>query len=333
MASHVAEVHKIGMKYVIWYSVPFVGYYSEHYDHFKSMLLRKNDRLNTGVLDPRYKEVRDFLVNIYKTALVNWNLDGFKLDFIDTWRDDPENAPYSDGMDIPSLQNAVQLFMTTVMQELKAIKPDILLEFRQGYIGPHMRTFGNMFRVGDCPGDYTSNRVGVFDLRMLMGNSAVHSDMLMWHKDESAELDALQIISIMFGVMQYSARLDIQTPRVKKMSKFWLDFLASHKHVLLEGKLRSYDAHQLYTWAQATADNTCIAAVYAGDKCIQPEALDTVYIANGSTVNRVLAELEGRYQVTVLNCCGEETEQAVRDFHGINILNIPVGGMAILNRA
>lgn len=333
MASHVAEVHKIGMKYVIWYSVPFVGYYSEHYDHFKSMLLRKDDRLNTGVLDPRYQEVRDFLVNIYKTALVNWNLDGFKLDFIDTWRDDPGNAPYSDGMDIPSLQNAVQLFMTTVMQELKAIKPDILLEFRQGYIGPHMRTFGNMFRVGDCPGDYTSNRVGVFDLRMLMGNSAVHSDMLMWHKDESAELDALQIISIMFGVMQYSARLDIQTPRVKKMSKFWLDFLASHKNVLLEGKLRSYDAHQLYTWAQATADNTCIAAVYAGDKCIQPEALDTVYIANGSTVNRVLAELEGRYQVTVLNCCGEETEYAVRDFRGINILNIPVGGMAILNRA
>ena len=332
MAAHVAEVHKIGMKYVIWYSVPFMGYYSKHYDHFKDMLLRKNDRLNTGVLDPRYKEVRDFLVGIYKKALVDWNLDGFKLDFIDTWRDDPENAPYNENMDIPSLQNAVQVFMTTVMQELKAIKPDILLEFRQGYIGPHMRTFGNMFRVGDCPGDYLSNRVGVFDLRMLMGNSAVHSDMLMWHKDESAELDALQIISIMFGVMQYSARLDIQTPRVKKMSKFWLDFLASHKNVLLEGKLRSYDPHMLYTWAQASADNTCIAAVYAGDKCICPEPLDTIHIANGSTASRVLVELEGQYHVTILNCCGEEVETGSRDFHGINILNIPVGGMAILKK-
>ena len=146
-------------------------------------------------------------------------------------------------------------------------------------------------------------------------------------------MDALQIISIMFGVMQYSARLDVQTPRVKKMSKFWLDFLASHKNVLLEGKLRSYDAHQLYTWAQATADNTCIAAVYATDKCIQPEALDTVCIANGSTAGRVLAELEGRYQVTILNCCGEEVEAGSRDLSGISVLNIPMGGMAILRRS
>ena len=33
-------------------------------------------------------------------------------------------------MDIPSLQDAVYIFMTTVMEELKKIKPDILLEFR-----------------------------------------------------------------------------------------------------------------------------------------------------------------------------------------------------------
>lgn len=333
MAAHVAKVHEIGMKYILWYSVPFVGYFSQHFDHFKDMLLRTNDRLNTGLLDPRYKEVRDFLVNIYKTALLEWNLDGFKLDFIDSWCDHPENRPYHDKMDIPSLQNAVQVFMTTVMEELKAIKPDILLEFRQGYIGPHMRTFGNMFRVGDCPGDYLSNRVGVFDLRMLMGKSAVHSDMLMWHKDETAEMDALQIISIMYAVMQYSARLDLQTDRVKKMSKFWLDFLASHKNVLLEGKLRCYDPHLLYTWAQATAEDECIAAVYSNDKCIQPEALTTVYIANGSKGNRVLAELEGNYQVSILNCCGEEQESYTKELQGISVLNIPVGGIAVLKRS
>lgn len=332
MAAHVAEVHKIGMKYIIWYSVPFVGVHSKHYDHFKGMMLRHIDRLSTGILDPRYKEVRDFLLGIYKKALVEWNLDGFKLDFIDQWCDDPVNAPYNEKMDIPSLQNAVQTFMTTVMQELKAIKPDILLEFRQGYIGPHMRTFGNMFRVGDCPGDYTSNRVGVFDLRMMLGSSAVHSDMLMWHKDEEAEMDALQIISIMYGVMQYSARLDVQTPRVLKMSKFWLDFLSAHKNVLLEGKLRSYDAHLLYTWAQATAGNECIAAVYDVNKVIQPEALDTVYIANGCTGQRTLVELEGNYQVTILNCCGEETHVYEQNFTGITALAIPVGGMAVLKK-
>ena len=108
-------------------------------------------------------------------------------------------------MDIQSLQDAVDIFMTSVINTLREIKPDILIEFRQNYIGPNMRKFGNMFRVGDCPCDYIENRMCLLDLRALMGNSAVHSDMLMWHKDESAEYDALQIIGIIFGVMQYSA--------------------------------------------------------------------------------------------------------------------------------
>lgn len=41
------------------------------------------------MLDPRYKEVRDFLSALYKKALLEWDLDGFKLDFIDEWRADP----------------------------------------------------------------------------------------------------------------------------------------------------------------------------------------------------------------------------------------------------
>ena len=84
MASHVKRVHDIGMKYILWYSVPFVGTFTKAYDEFKGMFLRANSRPNEYVLDPRYKEVRDYLISVYKNALINWNLDGFKLDFIDS---------------------------------------------------------------------------------------------------------------------------------------------------------------------------------------------------------------------------------------------------------
>ena len=60
MAAHVKRVHEIGMKYILWYSVPLVGYYSEHYEHFKDMILRDVPVSSTAVLDPRYKEVRNF---------------------------------------------------------------------------------------------------------------------------------------------------------------------------------------------------------------------------------------------------------------------------------
>ena len=65
----VRDVHALGMKVMVWYSVPFVGFFSESFVRFKNKLLYRENGLNAGVLDPRYKEVRDYLVSVYKTAL------------------------------------------------------------------------------------------------------------------------------------------------------------------------------------------------------------------------------------------------------------------------
>ncbi len=332
MAAHVKRVHDIGMKYILWYSVPFVGYYSKSYEIFKDMFLRENHREKEYVLDPRYKEVREYLLNKYITALKEWDLDGFKLDFIDSWDDRDENEPYNERMDIESLQDAVDVFMTSVISALREIKPDILIEFRQSYIGPHMRRFGNMFRVGDCPYDYIENRMCSLDMRMLMGNSAVHSDMLMWHKDECAEKNALQIIGVIFAVMQYSARLDNINDRTKKMSKFWLNFMKEKRDLLLEGDLRTYDPQLNYSWAESVKGNESIAVVYAEDKIIKPETKETAYIVNGTTSGRIVCELTGSYDIEIYDCCGEKVgQQAVRNAEGeIVSVNIPVGGLAVL---
>lgn len=330
MAAHVQRVHDIGMKYVLWYSVPFVGTFTKAYEKFNTMFLRANHRANEFVLDPRYKEVREYLLDKYVKALTEWKLDGFKLDFIDSWYDDVRNAPYNEKMDIPSLQDAVDVFMTTTINKLTEIKPDILLEFRQSYIGPHMRKFGNMFRVGDCPGDYIRNRIGAFDLRMLMGGSPVHSDMLMWHKDESAEKDALQIISILYTVMQYSAKLDSLNDKTRKMSLFYLNFMNEKRETLLSGDLRPYDPHMNYTWAESVKGGENIAAVYLEDKCIAPEKKEKMYIVNGTTANRVLLELEGEFKVKIMNCCGEVLSKETKNLSGVNLLPIPSGGMAEL---
>lgn len=332
MAAHVKAVHDIGMKYLIWYSVPFVGYKSKHYKEFEGKYLYQVDRLNCAVLDPRYKEVREYLTGIYLKALKDWELDGFKLDFIDQWQFTDQNAPYNEGMDIPDILDAVDTFMIDTINALKAVKPDILLEFRQSYVGPHMRKYGNMFRVGDCPNDYISNRVGIFDLRMLMGESAVHSDMLMWHPDEKPETAALQIISVLFGVLQYSAKLERMAPRTYKMSSFWLDFVKEHRDLLLESPLEVYEPHLLYTWAKASSDTESIAVAYAADKCLIPDARKIVYLVNGAMSDRILCELDGRYVVHILDCCGEELSHEEKIFSGVTALAVPTGGLAVLEK-
>ncbi len=76
--------------------------------------------------------------------------------------------------------------MKDCMARLKSHKADIMLEFRQTYNGPRMRSFGNIFRAVDCPFDDAENHVRVTDLRLIAGESAVHSDMLMWDREDTA---------------------------------------------------------------------------------------------------------------------------------------------------
>ena len=330
MAAHVKRVQDMGMKYILWYAVPLMGHLSEHYAHFKDMLLRDEPGLHAAILDPRYRETREFMVDTYRRAVLEWNLDGFKLDFVDCWCDVPENAPYNERMDIPALQDAVDACMTEIVEAVTAIKPDILLEFRQCYIGPHMKRFGNMFRVGDCAGNYLRNRSVILDLRMMMGDQAVHSDMLMMCPYEKVENNAIQIVSCMFGVLQYSGRMEEMTPELAEMSVFWLNFLKDHKALLLEGKLEAFEPHLVYTWAKSTLDNECAVGVYAIDKCVKPDPKDTVYLANGCAGDRVLVELDGDYDVKIMDCRGREVSCEEVAFNGITALSVPSGGLAVL---
>ncbi len=332
MASHVKRVHDIGMKYMMWYSVPFVGYNSVHYNEFKGMFLRDEAATSVAILDPRYKEVRDFLIGTYKKALIEWDLDGFKLNFLEHWTDNPNNAPYNEKMDIPAVLDAVNVCMSDIAKELTAIKPDILLEFRQSYIGPCMKQFGNMFRVGDCAGNYLRNRAAIFDMRMIMGDQAVHSDMLMIRPFEDPKFAAMQIISCMFGVMQFSGRLDLLDDESIKMSRFWLSFLKEHRALLQSKNFETFESHLLYTWAKATLGDECIVGVYAIDKCVKLDAMDTVYIANGCMGERVLVDIEGTYRVRVLDCCGDDVKHFEKFFSGVETIDVPIGGLVILKK-
>ena len=333
MAAHVRRVHEIGMKYILWYSVPLIGYRSAHYERFRDMLLRDEPGLSAAILDPRYRETREFLIQTFRKALTEWDLDGFKLDFIDSWRESPSNAPYNERMDIRALQDAVDVCMSGIVRTLTEIRPDVLLEFRQSYIGPHMKRFGNLFRVADCAGDYLKNRASILDLRMLMGDQAVHSDMLMMAPFEDPRVNALQIISCMFGVMQFSGRLEKLDERTLKMSRFWLSFLKEHKSLLQSKNLTAYEANLLYTWAKTTENDACAVGVYAVDKVVRPDAAATVYVANGCMGERVFIELDGVYRVLVYNCFGEICGSFEKMFSGVEQLAVPIGGLIEMRKS
>ena len=295
MAAHVARVHALGMKYIVWFSVPFVGYRSRNFSRFQGKFLSDVPRLSCSVLDPRFREVREFLADTYERALREWDIDGFKLDFIDQFRFDGEDPAVKEGFagrDIRSLPDAVDALLSDVMGRLRAIRPEVLIEFRQSYIGPAIRRYGNMFRAGDCPGDAVSNRVRIANLRLTSGASAVHSDMLMWHQAATPEAAARQILASLFGVIQYSVRLREIPPAHHAMVRHWIAFAREHREALLHGTFRPHGPAEGYTVLEGATDHEAVFAVYAdGVVCRVGKPRPTVVVVNATGLDRLYLEL------------------------------------------
>lgn len=311
MASHVAAVHKLGMKYMIWYSVPYVGFNSEAYAKFEGKYLYNEHGMGCSVLDPRFPEVREHLVNLYVNALKDWNLDGFKLDFIDSFGlrgEDPAVKDNYAGRDIMNVNEAVNVLMKEVSSALKAIKPDILLEFRQQYIGPAIRQYGNMFRAADCPGNAKDNRMRIASLRLTSGTTAVHSDMIEWNLKETPENVGRAIINAIFGVIQYSAMLrDIPQEHLEVMQK-WIAFADEHRETLLQSEFRPHHPELGYPVIEAESDTERIVAVYQDNVVVEAAPRGKrLYILNASGSDSI-AVRRGNKVRTVKVPCGDWKE-------------------------
>ncbi|GCE30736.1 hypothetical protein KDA_62200 [Dictyobacter alpinus] len=345
MQAHVARVHELGMKYILWYSVPFVGKESNVWSRFKHKLLYTIDQLGAGVLDPRYPDVREYLIQLYEKALREWDLDGFKLDFVDAFRPQPRfprGAPVpphthkhidlaNDERDEQSIDRAVDRLLTAVMARLKAIKPDILIEFRQSYVGPLMRKYGNMFRAGDCPYEFITNRVRTLDIRLMCGETAAHSDMLMWHPDEPAEVVALQIINILFSVPQISVMLDKIPSAHLDVVRYWLAFWREHRDLLLDGTLQPLHPEILYSSVTASTQEKSLVVAYLNTALsVDPTFPAELLIVNGTMEQRIMLEMTenaGKRFVEVRDCQGKLVrEEELELTAGLKPIAVPAAG-------
>lgn len=221
--------------------------------------------------------------------------------------------------------------MTDIMLRLKAIKPDIMIEFRQSYIGPGMRRYGNMFRVADCPSDITSNRIGIADIRLLSGSTAVHSDMITWHEDETPEDAALQVLNCMFGVIQFSMKTQEMVPAHKEMVTYWLKFAKDNRKLLLESEFIPYEPNYLYPVIKACDDKEEILGVYADNKVVHPEldkSRTRIINATKKAVLYLSVDRECAVKLVATDCRGNITSEENVTLHkGVTEIAVPRSGL------
>ncbi len=335
MKEHVKKVHEAGFKYILWYSVPFVGEKSENFARFQGKYLYTR-LTDAHILDPRFPEVREFLISTYENAVREWDLDGFKLDFIDSfpvaYANDPAVAEnFGNGRDCKTVPEGVDKLMTGVITRLRQIKSDILIEFRQNYIGPAIRKYGNMLRAADCPGDLLLNRVRTIDLRITASpQTAIHSDMLTWNYSDSAEVAARQFLAILFSVPQISVRLEEIPPLHGRMLKFWTGFWTEHRDLLLFGHLKPFHPELNYPLVQSELEEEEIFAIYLGQQVITPTSGKTTYLVNSSENTDITVDLSASRLIKVYNTLGELTADLELP-PGLHRLNVPISGLARLD--
>ena len=330
MKNHVDTVHAAGLRYMLWLSVPFVGNESEAWNRFRNKCLYVTDD-GVGRHDPRFPEVRDYLIATYEHVVGEWGFDGVKLDFIDEFRlggrVDLAVAQGYAGRDIRSLPEAVDRLMRDVAVRLRKIRPDVLIEFRQQYMGPAIRQYGNMIRATDCPADLAANRRRIADLRLTSGETAVHSDMLVWSEDEAPENASRAVLSAIFGVVQYSMVLQKLPESHRKMMRHWIGFSLAHRDALLKGGFRPHHPEMQYPWIESWNDKEHIVAVYSDGVVLPVDAREkTVFVLNASQLPSVVIDVKSEQSASEVFDTFGALAGRCKLKNGLNRVSVPVGG-------
>ena len=325
MKKHVETVHKAGLKYMPWLAVPFVGDESEAWKRFEKKCIWFGGETSpgrNGVLDPRFPEVREYLISTYERMLTEYGFDGMKLDFIDSFyipdgsdpgvkaTTDPALKDNYAGRDYKSIPEAVNRLMIDIHDRLLKINPEVLIEFRQGYMGPAILQYGNMMRAADCPADMTTNRRRICDLRLTSDKIAVHSDMLVWSADETPEGAALPILNAIYGVIQYSMVLKDINPTHKDVIRHWLKFSQDHREALLKGKFTPHHPEAGYTWVVGESDTERVITVYNDDVIVKlGDDNKKVYVINATGSDSLVVEGRTKRKGVSFDTFGRETKE------------------------
>ncbi len=338
MEEHVARVRQTGIRYLLWIALPFVGEAGDRFAAMKGKLLYFAPGLNCWIVDPRFPDVREYLIERCVDLARSLKLDGLKIDFLDRFAlpagtEDPAEKEHYANRDYKSIPQAVVRLLNDLTARLRAISEEFLIEYRQDYIGPGMRAMANIFRASDCPGDRIANRRRVVNLRHLSGNTAVHSDMLGWHPEEPVESAARQIWNIVFSVPQISVQLESLPEEHREMLRFVLGFWREHASLFLFGRLHAPcpGENDPFVTVEGASETALVAYQRNQLLPLHRENGKAVIAINASASPELFLEYSGEPVAGRIFDCLGKAAGTVNLVPGLQKIAIPCSGVLVLS--
>jgi len=193
-----------------------------------------------------------------------------------------------------------------------------------------------MFRAFDCPNDPVSNRIRITDVKLLCGNTAVHSDMLTWHANEKVELAAIQLLNSFFGVLQMSVLLNQLSEAHFKMVEFYTSYWKSNADIFMDGTFVAYSPLANYPYLSSAKNDKIIYGLY--EDVVLPVDLKytSIDILNAKTRQQVVINAQGEkaiWQIDMFDCMGTHTNHATQEIsQGVHTFETPFSGQIQLKK-
>ena len=249
LARFSADVQDQDAGVVLWIAPLLVGRDAAVFSTLSRFAPQVVEQLDCHVLDPRHREVREHLADTCARLVVDYALDGLKIDFLD------QAMVYrgtSSGGDIDDVGEAMRALLSLIRDRLAGSgHGGAAVEFRQPYVSPAIGAYGQVLRASDCPADAVVNRRSTIDARLLAVGQVVHGDMLMWGPGGGAKAVAQQLYACWFAVPQISMPLHAlateQAEALAGLLRLWQELAP----VVLDGTLSVQGSERAYDLVRA----------------------------------------------------------------------------------
>jgi alpha-galactosidase len=317
----------------LWYSIPFIGGNPVILKKFDSKYIRYRAPRQMYVLDPRYPEVRKYLVSTYANFLSEWQFDGYWFDFLKGFYPKEGAVIEQDsGRDFVSIELAVDTLYADMEARLKTLKPDIFMGQKFPVVGPNLVSYQSFLTgfvgVENCQ----VVREKMVNNRLLYGKYTPFMEVVAFNPKETPEDVARKLQSVLFGNPYLSFYITTMPQEVKQTIRFWLDYWKKNYKVIFEGEFEPMQVSRFYPVVKVENPKKSIYMLYEDYPINLPISPNyTLDVINSKTTAEVhfqhsKAGLDCNYEI--FNCKGVSTEKGILKSKGKTTADftVPVGG-------
>lgn len=323
----------MGLPLYLWYSYPFMGGNPVVLKKFEGKYIRYRAPRQMYVLDPRYADVRRYLVSTYVNFLNDWQFNGYWFDFLKGFY--PKEGAVLDedkGRDFVSIDLAVDTLYAELKDRLQRIKSDVFMGQIFPIVGPNLVSYQNFLTGFVGVENVQVVREKMVNNRLLFGKFTPFMEVVAINQRETEVDVARKLQSVLFGNPYLSFYTSTLPEPTKKTIRFWLSYWKKNYDVIFDGNFEPLQVSRFYPVIKVDNDQKTIYSIYEDYTVNLPANLTKTYdVINSKVTGNVqfLISRQGlQYNFEVFNCMGESVEKGILKSKGRNLVEcvVPAAG-------